>query len=197
MNSEKKTKLIKALRIALSVFWWCLLVLLFLLLVNIFSAKMQGKVPSAFGYSVLNIVSGSMEDEIPEGSYILVKKVEPEEVKKNDVICFYSSDPTIYGMPNTHRVVEEPIYKDGKLEFVTKGDANPQKDKVTAKGDRLIGVYVDTLDTLTAFTNSLNSGTMLVIFIGLQVCIAGMIVYSVIIVRKHKKEDGQTPSDKE
>ena len=150
---------------------------------------MQGKVPSVFGYSVLNIVSGSMEEEIPKNSYILVKQVPPSQVKVNDVICFYSTDPRIYGMPNTHRVVKEPILKDGKYEFVTQGDANPMEDTVTAKGDRLIGVYVKTLDGLTSFSASLQGNMMLFISIGIAVSIIGMMTYAVVIGKSHGNKE--------
>ena len=170
--------------------WWCFLASLLLLLINIFGAKMLGRVPNAFGYSVLNIVSGSMEDEIPRDSYILVKQVSPQEVKVNDIICFYSTDPQIYGMPNTHRVVKEPILKDGKYEFVTKGDANAIEDEQTAKGDRLIGVYVKTLDGLSAFSNSLKGNMMLFVFIGITVSMIGMMTYVIVIIKspKNRKE---------
>ena len=183
---KNKAQKYKALRVTASVLWWCLVALLFLLLVNVFGAKIQGKVPSVFGYSVLNVVSGSMEDEIPRNSYILVKRVSPDEVKVNDVICFYSTDPQIYGMPNTHRVVKDPILKDGKYEFVTKGDANSIEDSETAKGDRLIGVYVKTLDTLSSFSKSLGTNTMLFVFIGMTASIIGMMAYTVVIIKSPK-----------
>ena len=103
------------------------------------ASKIRGEIPYFFGYSVMNIVSGSMEDTIPEGSYILIKKVDATEVRNGDIICFYSDDPAIKGYPNTHKVVEDPIYGENGIEFVTKGDANPRKDDYTAKGDKLIG----------------------------------------------------------
>ena len=199
MISEKETKKKSVFSIILSSLWWCAVALLFLLLVSVFGAKISGKVPSVFGYSVMNIVSGSMEDEIPEGSYILIKKVSPEEVKRGDVICFYSSDPMIYGVPNTHRVVEEPIINDGNIEFVTKGDANVVKDGETAKGENLIGVYVKRLDGITAFSNALSGNLLIILFIGLQLCLIGMAAYSITVLKKTKNEsenNSETSIDK-
>ncbi len=190
MNSEKKTKKKSALGITLSALWWSAVVLLVLLLVNILGAKMTGNVPRVFGYSIMNIVSGSMEDEIPRGSYILIKKVEPEKVKRGDVICFYSTDPQIYGLPNTHRVVEDPINNNGSIEFVTRGDANPINDKETAKGENLIGVYVKRLDTLTAFSNALKGNMMIFVIISLQICMFGMTLFAVIAIKVNKNSDG-------
>lgn len=193
--NPKLTKTFKAIKIVASAVWWCVLAIVVALLVNVIGAKMSGKVPSVFGYSVLNIVSGSMEDEIPSGSYILVKKTDPGEIEKGDVICFYSTDPKIYGLPNTHRVVEEPIVTENGIEFVTKGDANPINDKQTAKGDRIVGVYVKRLDGLTAFSDSLGQGTLVIVIICLLFSTIFMIGCAAVISASNKKskpQDGET-----
>ena len=93
MMPVPKKKILSAVKISLGVIWWLFVSLLVIILINIFSAKMSGRVPSVFGYSVMNIVSGSMEDEIPKDSYILIKRIDPAEVKKDDIICFYSIIP--------------------------------------------------------------------------------------------------------
>ena len=192
MNLNKKTKKKNPIQIILSSLWWCAVVLLALLLVNILGAKMTGKVPSVFGYSIMNIVSGSMEDEIPKDSYILIKKVEPEKVKRGDVICFFSSDPQIYGFPNTHRVVEEPINNNGSIEFVTRGDANPINDRETAKGENLIGVYVKRLDALTAFSYALKGNMMIFVIIGLQICMFAMALYAIVALKGKNINNNRT-----
>lgn len=186
-------KSVKILKTVLSSLWWCVLALLVVLLVNIFRAKMTGKVPSVFGYSVMNIVSGSMDPEIPQGSYILVKKTDAEKVKRGDVICFYSTDPKINGLPNTHRVVEEPIIRDGKIEFVTKGDASPANDAQNAMGERLIGVYVKRLDGLTAFTNSLTPNVLTVTIVILLISTCTIFVLGVVLT----KENGECEKKQE
>ena len=186
MIFKDKKKLIKK---SLSVLWWGFTVLLALVLVNVIGAKLTGKVPSAFGYSVVNIISGSMEDEIPQNSYILIKKIDPEDVKRGDVICFYSTDPTIYGMPNTHRVVEDPIVTEAGYEFVTRGDANLINDKVTASGDRLIGIYVKNLDGLTSFSEFLSGNTMFFVIIGLQFALFALVIYNLIIGKRRPAEE--------
>ena len=188
MRISENKKTVKAIKRTVSAVWWIVLVLLAVLLVNIFGAKLTGNVPRVFGYSVMNIVSGSMEEEIPKGSYVLIKKVSPEEIEKDDIICFYSTDAKIYGMPNTHRVVEEPIVTDSGIEFITKGDANPINDTETAKGDRLIGVYVKNLDGLTAFANALSGNILIIVILCLQICIITMAVYVFALVKKNKSE---------
>ena len=180
-----------------SITWWGLFLSLFAVVMGIVVAKAQGKVPKLFGYSVMNIISGSMEDEIPKDSYILIKRQDAESVKKNDIICFYSSDPKIYGMPNTHRVVEDPIITDEGIEFITRGDANEINDKVTAKGDRLIGVYVKKLDTLTAFVNLLQGKTLIIVIICLQIAMFSMFAYTYYTAKvKQKDSDEKNESEK-
>lgn len=196
MTSEGNRIVRKLLKNTVSALWWCVLALLFALIVNIIGAKMAGRVPSVCGYSVMHIVSGSMEEKIPAGSYILIKKVSPDKVKINDIICFYSDDPAIYGLPNTHRVVEEPIRVGEGFEFVTRGDANPGKDHVTAKGERLIGVYVDTLDGLTAISSVMSGNTLVIIFIVLQLSVMGMALYIIVSVKKSKDKNSEPPVDK-
>lgn len=189
MTAEAKSKFKRILKTASSAVWWCALILIFIMTVSIIGAKMRGRVPTVLGYSIMYVVSGSMEDEIPQGSYILIKTEKPEEVKINDVICFYSSDPAIYGIPNTHRVVEEPIVTDSGIEFVTRGDANVANDLVNARGDMLIGVYVKTLVALTALANAISGNTLAFVFVGLLIAIIGMTAYSVVLAKKSSKDE--------
>ncbi len=183
----KKTKVITIL---LSVVWWILLLSLVVGIINILSAKAKGKVPKMFGYSVMHILSGSMEGEIPTGSYILVKQIDPKDIKDNQIICFYSDDPQIYGMPNTHRVVGREQTDEG-LVFITKGDANAVADSVPARAERVIGVFVKTLPALTAFDGWLQGNGIMAIFILLQAAVCGMAIYSFV----KKKTEGQTEAE--
>ena len=175
MIQMKKT--VGALKIAAKVFWWGATVLVALLIVSIIGAKAKGEVPYFFGYSVMNIISGSMEDDIPAGTYILIKKTDPSKIEKGDIICFYSDDPDIKGYPNTHAVYEDPIYGENGIEFVTKGTANPDKDKYTAKGDKLIGKHVKNLYGLTRFNEMLQGDGMFIFLMVLTgLCAVFMIV---------------------
>ena len=103
----------------------------------------KDRVPSIFGFSVLHVVSGSMEPTIPTGSMVLVRKVDASAVQVGDIICFYSNDPQIEGMPNTHRVTEIRA-KGGTLSFITQGDASETPDPYPVYADRLVGLFVCT-----------------------------------------------------
>ena len=156
-------------------------------MVYVLAQKARGEVPKFFGFCVLQIVSGSMETEIPTGSYILVKEADVDEIEKDDIISFYSSDPSIYGYLNTHRVVEK-IEGENGVEFVTRGDANTTDDEYTAKADNLIGKYVKTLTVLTATVEFFAMNGFAVVGV-MTVLSVGMICATAFI--KSKKEKGE------
>ena len=87
--------------------------------------------PRFLGYGIYNVVSGSMEPEIPVGSVVYVEGVRAEDVTGGDVIAFQSGDSVII-----HRVVENQVVE-GK--FTTKGDANAENDMNPVGYNELIG----------------------------------------------------------
>ena len=147
------------------------LALLFTALVafTIFTTK-PGEAPELFGYSMLRVVSGSMEPEIPTGSLIWVKACEPSEVAEGDVISFYSRDVSIAGQINTHRVIA--IEFDGaEYQFETKGDANLNADSFAVYGSDVIGKVVhvsSVLGKLAALVGS-RVGLLIIVVIPLAV----------------------------
>lgn len=194
-----RKKAFRALKYALTGMWWAVLLLGAGLVISFLSAHFRGEVPRIGDYSVMNIISESMEPSIEKGTYVLIKRVPAEEVKEGDVICFYSSDPSIYGRPNTHRVVEEPYTEDGKLCFTTQGDNNLIPDKVPAYAEDLIGVWVKNLDGLTVFLSFVTQNFMW-IFILLVVLGAGTMIASLFFGNKgsgEQSEEKQTAEGQE
>ena len=59
-----------------------------LILISVIAVCIPITVPKLMGYEIYNVVSGSMEPEIPIGSAIYVKAAEPEGVQEGDVIAF-------------------------------------------------------------------------------------------------------------
>ena len=109
--------------------------------------------PGLFGYHMYNVLSGSMEPNMPVGSLIYVKEGEPEDVADGDIIAFYGSleDSGII----THRVVKNNIVSGT---FRTKGDANEEEDPMPVSYDNYIGRVVRTFPylggALTAMTST-------------------------------------------
>lgn len=187
-----KKRIIKLISNVLSTL---LTVALIITLISVFSAQMRGEVPSILGFSILKVVSGSMEDTIPTGVYILVQRVKPEDVNIDDIICFYSEDPKIYGYPNTHRVVEDPIKTENGYEYVTMGDANFKPDDYNATSDKLIGKYVKSLPRLTAVASFFTGNYSLLFIMGIQLAFAVMVVYSLIKRRAFGKPESSGEGD--
>lgn len=102
-----------------------------LILILVIASCLPLTLPRLFGYEIYEVVSGSMEPEIPVGSVIYVAAAEPEDILEDDVIAFRSGESII-----THRVVTNRRL-DG--EFVTKGDANELEDMNSVPYESLIG----------------------------------------------------------
>lgn len=102
-----------------------------LILIGVIAAFLPLTLPKLLGYQVYEVVSGSMEPEIPVGSAIFVKEKEPKDIEEGDIIAFVRRDSVV-----THRV-EKNQYVEGT--FITKGDANSREDAVPVNYESLIG----------------------------------------------------------
>lgn len=102
-----------------------------LLLVGVIALCIPLTVPPFMGYQVFDIVSGSMEPEIPVGSAVYVKEAVPESIEVGDVVAYQDSGSVI-----VHRVTTN---RDSIGELVTKGDANNTEDLRPVKYDAVIG----------------------------------------------------------
>ena len=99
-----------------------LLIIIPLIIINLaFIFQSDNKVPNFMGYSMLNVISGSMQGTIDVGDMIIIKQT--KEIQEQDIVTFIDDNAVI-----THRIVgiEE---LDGKKEYTTKGDANNTADK--------------------------------------------------------------------
>lgn len=110
-----------------------------ILLVSIYTGvqtKILGnKYTNFFGYSIFEVQTGSMEDTINAGDWIIVKLT--KKVKINDIITYELENNFI-----THRVIE--IYKGT---YITKGDANNTKD-LPIDQKQVVGKVVSVLGNL-------------------------------------------------
>lgn len=102
-----------------------------LILFSVIACYLPVSLAHARGYEVYNVVSGSMEPEIPVGSLIYVETLSPEEVAEGDIIAFHGGTSVI-----AHRVVKNRV---GEGEFITKGDANEGNDLNPVGYHELIG----------------------------------------------------------
>ena len=91
-----------------------------LILVAVIGMLVPVTVPRFMGYEIFNIISGSMEPEIPVGSIVYVKPADLYTISGDDIIAFNS-----HGSVVVHRVVTNHLVEEN---FITKGDANEKED---------------------------------------------------------------------
>lgn len=95
--------------------------------------------PSIFGISIFSIQTDSMYPNLVAGDLIIGRSVDPEDLRTNDVITFWT---LIDGKKvlNTHRIVG--IYDGGGfLIFETKGDYNTTVDALTVHDSNVVAKY--------------------------------------------------------
>ena len=97
------------------------------------------EVPRIGKWLPLVVMTDSMYPEIHSGDLIICQVKEAEEVQVRDVISFF--DPAGNGTSVvTHRVIEIKN-EDGRIAFITQGDANNTADARPVPAEKLVGVY--------------------------------------------------------
>lgn len=110
------------------------------------------------GFRVDNVVSGSMEPVISRGTMIVAEKVDPLQVKANDIITFR---PVMVGEQNIcHRVIE--VLNTIPRSFQTKGDALSAADPWQVPAANVLGRVVFDFPTLGFYIGFLKTTTGLV-----------------------------------
>lgn len=94
-------------------------------------------VPTFFGYSYVNVLSGSMEPMVSTGDLAICKVQDEYDV--GDVVLFEDGDYLIM-----HRIVD--VNEDGS--YATKGDANNVNDENPVWPENIYGEYVCDFDGL-------------------------------------------------
>lgn len=108
----------------------------------------RGEEASLFGYRCFYLVSGSMEPTIPTGAAVILHKEESGLYDEGDIITFESHDTSIYGFPNTHRIVSV-IHENGSVRYITKGDANNVADELPVYPEQIYGKVVFSTGSMT------------------------------------------------
>lgn len=158
---------VASVAIAISLF-----VIIFVL-INIFQIQVQKDLYSnIFGYSLLEVKSGSMEDSIKIGDAVVLDIIEPKTSRHNiekdklteeelilvkeslnigDVITFAKNNNLI-----THRIVQ----LDDKT-LITKGDANNTNDKAITY-DEVVGKVINVLPQIGIWKKILTEKVVLI-----------------------------------
>ena len=111
---------------------WSVVSTVLIVLIVLCAAFLMGS--RLMGYSIYNVISGSMEPEYSVGDLLYVKEVDPEEIKVGDPITFVLNEDLVVA---THRVVR---IDEKNQHFYTKGDANETADAQPVHFKNVLGV---------------------------------------------------------
>ena len=135
-KAKKEEKSLKSL-VGDVVFYCALIVVVAVVL--IFRSKGEG--PTTFaGYSAFTVLSSSMQDEIPKGSLIITKRVDPNTLEIGDDITYMRDASSTV----THRIVGimENYNETGQRAFRTQGIMNAEPDSTPVVAVNVVGRVV-------------------------------------------------------
>jgi signal peptidase len=143
------------------------LILLAALIVSVVAiqSKATGTTPSIGDYQLLKVISGSMEPAIHTGSVVVIKEIDPKQLKVGDIVTFMSveyDDQLV-----THRISKIEQTAINGLIFTTRGDANDSEDFAPLLASQVRGRAVFTIPLLGYLMNFIQSreGLLLLIIV--------------------------------
>ena len=131
----------------------CIIIFLVVVIYSILQNKITGRrYTDLFGYTFLEVVTGSMSGTIEIGDSVIVKIT--KDVKENDIIVYEKDSELI-----THRLIkkEEQV-------LITKGDANNIEDDPIIE-DMVVGKVIGVIPNLNLWKIGII-GILVVMFIG-------------------------------
>ena len=119
-------------------------------------------------YSYFTVMTPSMQDEIPQGSLILVKKIDPLKLKEGDNITFLAE----HGTSVTHKIVgiHENFGHSGARGFQTQGVNNANPDGEIVYEANVIGKVVLVLPLVGKILSGIGENFFL-LFLIFSLCI--------------------------
>ena len=156
-----------------SLFYMAILMILFYAL----TTGTDGTPKVIMGYSYFTVLTSSMQDEIPKGSFILVKQTDPQSLQEGDNITYMRDRSTSV----THKIVEihENYQNSGARGFRTKGVNNINQDREIVYESNVVGRVILTVPALGAAISYLGANIYIVFIIFglctiLSFCIRGL-----------------------
>ena len=117
---------------------------LFLIVLVVSAALLKGgdsgAPKSLAGFSMFTVLTGSMQDEIPQGSLVITQQTDPRELKIGDDVTYLSSPTTTV----THRIVGiiEKYNNTGQRAFETQGIMNAKPDEQPVPAGNVVGKVI-------------------------------------------------------
>ena len=113
---------------------------------------------SIFGYKAFIVMSDSMSaTDFNAGDLVLLKEVDPADLKEGDIIAFISRNDGSYGETVTHKIRRLTMDASGNPGFVTYGTTTDTDDKKIVPYEDVIGKYQRNLLVVGKFFHFLKS----------------------------------------
>ena len=155
INKKHKKKIIKSILVKL-IYILALPIIIWNLSMIIQTIQNPYETPSMFGIKIFCIISGSMEPSISVNDLVIIKEVEQNEINKNDIISY-----DLKGEIITHRIVDTTEDINGKIYYITQGDANNIQDSTPITYEKIEGKYIGKIPKLGKIILALKSKTTL------------------------------------
>lgn len=165
----------------LNAFFLVLLVGLVVILLYLAIGSRGSGFPFLQNYQLFTVLSGSMEPTLNVGGVIIVEKIDPMTLEDGDIITFLSNDTQLNGKVVSHRIIDVVDNSNGRM-FITKGDANEDRDDAAAVPDNVIGrviFHIPYLGYLLNFMKTKNG----FFFILLLPCMIILLVESISLMK--------------
>ena len=144
-----------------------------------------------FGYKAYIVLSDSMSaTDFSAGDLVLVKEVEPRELKEGDIIAFQSQNADNYGETVTHKIRKLTTTQDGEPGFVTYGTTTGVDDESIVTYPFVLGRYETAVPKLGTFFQFLKTpkGYLVCILVPFLFLIIYQGINCVKIFRQYKRE---------
>ena len=150
----------------------------------------DGSPRSLAGFSAMLVLSGSMQSEIPKGSLVINRSVEPETLQVGDDITYLASSTTTV----LHRIVDIiGSYEDtGEPAFQTQGIENPEPDEALVPAGNVVGKVIWHSHILGIIAETITDNFPVIIFF-----IVVIVILINVLWRINRKGDEEEISDDE
>lgn len=182
-EEEEPSRKKQILKTTGSIVFYCFLV--FLVIAALFiRATSSGSPRSLAGFTGMIVLSGSMQSEIPQGSLVIARQVDPETLEIGDDITFMANQTTTV----THRIIGiiEDYEGTGQRAFETQGVMNARPDAQPVPAVNVVGKVIWHSLVLGQIAGFIGDYWMFLLFV--LVVVIGLAVVLKRIFRKEPKQ---------
>jgi len=153
-------------------------------LVSVLTSGQNGAPKMFMGYSYFTVLTSSMHDEIPRGSFIIVHKTDPRKLNTGDNITYMRDASTSV----THKInkIYENYRNSGTRGFQTKGVNNAEPDREIVYEANIVGKVILAIPGAGAVISALRAD-IYIVFIIFILCVILSFLIRILFANPKKK----------